>query len=242
MKTHCKQCRSRTRANLGALALLPLTGAVGASGWQDAGSIQAVAESTAREQFSTTAGMVAVNTDPLDPRLRMPACDQALSGSLPNASQETGRVTVEVRCPGSRPWRLFVPVRVTVEREILVAAAPLERGKVLAADDVLLTRRDAVATPGGYLTTAEAAVGQVLRRSVPAGTVLSPALLDAPVLIRRGQTVTLEARSGPITVQMAGVARADGALGQTIGVENTSSKKVLQGIVRNEKSVEVMVP
>ena len=52
----------------------------------------------------------------------------------------------------------------------------------------------------------------------------------------------MEARAGAITVQMAGVARDDGGLGQTIPVENSSSKKVVQAVVRNEKYVEILLP
>jgi flagella basal body P-ring formation protein FlgA len=238
MNAHTRPCKSK--AVIG--ALLMLSAAAANAAWQDTAAIRAAAEATARQPFDAMGGDISVAADALDPRLLLPACDQPLAGDLPPTGQETSRVTVEVRCPGSRPWRLFVPVRVTVRKDILVAAVPLERGKLLAAGDVILAQREVGASPGGYFTTADAAVGQIVRRSVPAGTVLSPAMLDAPVLIRRGQSVTLAARSGPIAVQMAGVARSDGALGQVIGVENTSSRKVLQGIVLNEKSVEILVP
>jgi flagella basal body P-ring formation protein FlgA len=41
---------------------------------------------------------------------------------------------------------------------------------------------------------------------------------------------------------MAGVARDDGALGQTIAVANATSKKIVQGVVKNEKTVEIRLP
>jgi flagella basal body P-ring formation protein FlgA len=214
----------------------------GATAWQDAGSIRAAAEAAAKAEAGKTDGSVSVSAEALDSRLMLPACDQQLTASVPPAGQQTGRITAEVRCPGTRSWRLYVPVQVIVSRDILVAAVPLERGKVLAASDVVLAHRQVVAVPGGYLTTVEAAVGQVIRRSVPAGTVLGPAMLDSAVLIKRGQAVTIEARSGPIVVQMAGVAKGNGALGQVISVANTNSDKVVQGIVRNEKAVEILVP
>ncbi len=131
---------------------------------------------------------------------------------------------------------------VTITRAVLVAAQPLERGKILAAEDVLLADRDLNTVIGGYLTDPRLAMGRVLRRGIPAGTVIGPAGLEAPVLIRRGQPVSVEARSGAIRVAMAGVAQADGALGEMIPVRNVQSKKILQGIVRNEKSVEIHVP
>ena len=147
--------------------------------------------------------------------------------------KQTSRVSAEVRCDGARSWRLNVPVNVTIRRELVVTAVPLERGKILTAGDVILAEREVGASPGGYLTTVDAAVGQVVRRATPAGVALSPAQLESPLLVRRGQPVTLEARSGAIVVQMAGVARGDGALGETVAVANLSSRKVMQGIVRS---------
>lgn len=243
MKSRDHSCKERAATHVaGVLLLIAWPGLLAAGQWQEAASIRAAAEDAARTEFAASAAKVSVVADALDPRLLMPACDQPLAGTVPGTSQEPSRVAVEVRCQGTRTWRLFVPVRVSVEKDILVAAVPLERGKVLAAGDVILAQREVAAAPGGYLTNADAAVGKVVRRAVPAGAALSPAWLEAPVLIRRGQSVALEARSGAITVSMAGVARSDGTLGQTIGVENLSSRRVVQGIVRNEKSVEVLVP
>ncbi len=244
MKTPLQRCRSLTLQVAAALTcLLALTlAARAADPWQDNEAILAAAERVALERFSDTDGQVSVRADALDPRLRLPACETALTGELPEATREAGRVTAEVSCPGVRPWRLFVPVRVSVQKPVVVATVPVERGKVLAAGDVILAQRAVSSAPAGYLGSVEAAVGQVLRRNVPAGAVLSPGLLNAPVLIERGRHVTLEARSGGIVVQMAGIAKADGALGETIPVQKLSSRKVLQGIGRNEKSVEVLVP
>lgn len=247
MKTTPERCKPRaaragTLARAGVLATVLVPLAATATAWQSPDSIRAAAERVVAERLADAAGRVAVAAEPLDPRLRMPACDAELAADLPPVTREGSRLTAEVRCPGTRAWRLFVPVRVTVTKTLVVAAVPLERGKILAPGDVILAEREVGALPGGYLTTPDAAVGRVVRRTIPAGAAVAPGALEMPVLVRRGQAVTLEARSGAIVVQMAGIARGDGALGELIAVENSSSRRVMQGIVRNEKSVEVRVP
>ena len=232
-------CKVRAAVAPAAALLLTLAGPACGDSWQDPDSIRSAAEQAALAPFANGPARVIAAAAPLDPRLRVHGCEQALTSTLPTPSQESGRVTAEVRCDGARPWRLFVPVRVSVYRTLAVAAVPLERGKVLAAGDVILAEREVGATPGGYLTTVDAALGRALRRNVAAGAMLAPTLLESPLMVRRGQSVTLEARAGAITVQMAGVARSDGALGQTIPVANTSSRKIMQGIVRSEKIVEI---
>ncbi len=210
--------------------------------WQDLDQVRATAVQAAAAHYKDSGTRVEVAAAPLDQRLRLPACDRDLASQVPDGSREASRVTVEVRCEGVRSWRLYVPVGVSLYRTVVVTAGPLERGKVLAAGDVILAEREIGRLPGSYLASPDAAVGQLLRRSVPAGAVLIAAQLEPPVLVHRGQQVTLEAKSGPITVQMAGIARHDAALGQVVAVQNSSSRRVLQGIVRNEKSVEVLVP
>ncbi len=236
---------SKSRAAALLLALLPVPGSLPAAdmaGFQAAADIRAAAEAVVLERLADAPGQVTARAEELDPRLQMPACDAPLSASLPARTQLSSRLTAEVRCNGARQWRLFVPVKITVRQSVVVAALPLERGKVLAPGDVLLAERELGAISGGYLTSVEAVAGQVLRRAVPAGAALAPALLEAPVLVRRGQAVTLQARSGVLTVQAPAVARGDGALGQVIEVQNISSKKIMQAIVRNEKTVEVYLP
>lgn len=210
--------------------------------WQDAALIGEAAEDAARTHLSSAAGSVVVKAERLDPHLRLPACNQPLVADLPAAARLSARLTVAVRCTSNTPWRVYVPVRVTVTRMLVVTAAPLPRGKVLAPGDMILAEREISVAPGGYFTTLDAATGRVLRRPVAAGVVLSPGLLDAPLLVRRGQAVTLEARSGGIAVQMAGVSRADGSQGDRIEVKNISSGKVVQGIVKNEKTIEIPLP
>jgi flagella basal body P-ring formation protein FlgA len=238
----CPHQRLPVSRFLALAVLLAATTPAAAGAWQDADAIRAAAEAAARERAAQWPGRVAVAAESLDPRLRMPACEVPLAASLPASAAAAGRVSAEVRCTGARPWRLYVPVTISLTRTLVVAARPLERGRLLTPDDVILAERDVGAVTGGYLTELEDAVGRVMRRDAAAGAVLAPRLLDSPVIVRRGQPVTLEARSGKIRVQMAGVAQEDGARGETITVRNSSSHKDLEGIVRSEKVVEVVLP
>lgn len=213
-----------------------------AASFEDQARIRGAAEQAVRTQLAGTPGQLVVEAQALDPRLLMPACELPLQASAPRGMQGRARVTAEVSCKGQRAWRLYVPVNIKLRRAVVVTVQPLERGKALAPGDVILAERELAELSGGYLTSLDAVNGQVLRRAVPAGTPLSAALLEAPVLVRRGQPVTLQARSGGLSVQAPGVARGDGALGELIDVQNISSKKILQAIVINEKTVEIHLP
>jgi flagella basal body P-ring formation protein FlgA len=57
-------------------------------------------------------------------------------------------------------------------------------------------------------------------------------------VIHRGQQVVLLAHSGAVEVRMNGVALADGRISERIRVQNQSSQRVVEGIVRSANEVE----
>jgi flagella basal body P-ring formation protein FlgA len=210
---------------------------------QPVGAIQAAAAAAAREFIArdpANAGLEATAA-PTDPRLRLPACGQPLAATVAGGQPGATRLTVEVRCGAPQAWRLYVPVQVTGSRPVAVAARALARDTILAAGDVRLAPRDVGTSGYGTFTSLADVVGQRVRRDLAEGAVFMPGLLERPPLVRRGQEVMLEARAAGLTVRMAGVARRDGRLGETIPVENISSGEVREAIVRSAKSVEVLI-
>jgi len=218
--------------------LLTATAARSAPDWQDHAAIRQAAEAAAR---AAVPGEAAVVADRPDPRLRLAVCDQPLAASVPRHGVRSARFTAEVRCEGSRPWRLYLPVRVTSIRPVVVASRALARDTVLAPGDVRLASADPATVPAGALHDQALVIGRVLRRPLDEGQAVTTALIAAPTLVRRGQQVTVEARSGLLAVRMEGVARGEGALGDLIEVENVTSGRTVQAVVRSAKSVEVLL-
>jgi flagella basal body P-ring formation protein FlgA len=58
--------------------------------------------------------------------------------------------------------------------------------------------------------------------------------------VQRGQTVTLVAEAGGISIRMAGRALSDGFVNQRVRVENLSSGKIVEGIARSPQVVEII--
>lgn len=237
-------CRASGAASIALLLAVALpAGAAAADGaLEDPAAITAAAEDAARAAIGSQAGEVHVAADAPDARLRLARCAETLRTRLPSGNQPgPGRVTIEVQCLSPQAWRLYVPVQVSMVRPVVIAARPLARDTVLTPGDVKLADREVSSLGYGFIGSLEGAVGQRLTRAISEGAVLTPGLLDAPVLVRRGQAVSVDARSGPVTVSMPGVAQADGALGETIRVRNASSGRILEGVVRSAKSVEVLL-
>jgi flagella basal body P-ring formation protein FlgA len=210
---------------------------------QPVASIQATAAAAAQDYIARGPGSTGLKAEAaaLDPRLRLRACGQRLAASVTGGQPGATRLTVEVRCAAPEAWRLYVPVQVSGSRSVVVTARALARDTILAPGDVRLAPRDVAASGYGAFASPDDVVGQRVRRDLAEGSVLVPGLLDRPPLVRRGQEVTLEARAAGLTVRMAGIARRDGRLGETIPVQNVSSGEVREAVVRSAKSVEVLI-
>lgn len=172
---------------------------------------------------------------------RLPArCPQALQAELAAGARPIGNTSVLVRCAGASPWALYIPARVHVFADAIVAARPLTRGMPLTSEDIARKRVDLASLGSGVLTDSQQAVGKKLRYPVAAGTLLSSGLLESQPLVRRGQTVVVVSGSPGFEVRATGEALADGQSGDRVQVRNRQSRKVLEGQV--EASGVVRVP
>lgn len=193
---------------------LPMTVALAATGFEPVESIRAAA-------LQAVPGGQAEAS--LDPALRMPACGQALEARQATAG------TVEVSCP--QGWRLFVPVKVRRSQPVVVLVRGVAAGEAIPADAVATEARDTSRIAGAALADVAQAAGQVARRTLPAGTVLSAGDLAAPRLVRRGDPVALVSRRGGVEVRVSGRALGDAGENERVAVENLSTRRVLQGRV-----------
>lgn len=229
------------RVGLAALLLLPcLLGTSLAGDLQSHESIRAAGAEFLRTQARALhGGEPEVQVNRLDPRLRLTACAEPLETFLPNAGRTLGTTSVGVRCLAPKPWTLYVPAKISLAGNVVVAARALARGEKLQAGDVKLVKRDLAGLSPGYATEPAAVVGQRLKRAVTVGTPLGSQMLEVPVLVRRGQRVTVLAQGRGIQVRTSGKALGDATEGELVRVENPTSRRVVEGVAVAEGVVRV---
>lgn len=191
---------------------------------------KAAADAQHGQRLSVTAGQV-------DARLRLPKCEQPLERFHPPGGQRIGATTVGLRCQTPAPWTIYVPVRVELLGEVLALSRPLARNHVIGGDDLTMREVDLSKLHRGHYQVIDEIVGHRLRRSAQADTIITPDLLTVPLLVNRGQRVSIVGGSGTVQVSVSGEALADGAEGDRIRVRNLSSGKVLQARVIAEGTV-----
>jgi flagellar basal body P-ring formation protein FlgA len=226
------------------IAILTLTLTAGAAhaleatGLLDPATISIAAQAAVRAQAGPAAGALLLQSAPLDPHLRIAACDQPLQAFVTGDGQLHNQTMVGVRCDGSVHWTLYISVTVQSQADVLIARRALERDAELTPADFQLENRRVPGALGAYVTEPASLVGQRLRRPLAGGAPLEFDALAPAFLIHRGQQVVLLARAGGVEVRMAGIALADGRASESIRVQNVSSERIVEGIVRSNSVVE----
>lgn len=182
---------------------------------------------------------VKVTTGKLDSRLKLDRCDSPLQAFLPEGSRALGKTTVGVKCSDSKPWSLHVPVTISIYSKVLVATRTLQKNEVLTPDDIKLAEHDLSSLAYGYFEDISAGVGLKIKKRALAGDVLTPSMLKKPMIIKRGQKISIVAESGSMEVRMMGEALNNGAVGDRIKVMNVKSRQKLDAIVLSSAEVKV---
>jgi flagella basal body P-ring formation protein FlgA len=178
---------------------------------------------------------------PIEPHTQLPKCAQPVRTSLASLHHMQDRANFELRCPDFQGWHLYVPVRIVGTSQAAVAVHALVIGAVLQASDLRVEQHDVSELPLGFLDDPAVAVGLTVSRPIAGGAFITNQQLVASKAVQRGQSVTLMADAGGMTIRMAGRALTDALVNQRVRVTNLSSGKVVEGIARSAQTVEIIL-
>lgn len=209
---------------------------------QSHSTVRATAKAFLLSQTNSNLGKgmeIEITTSRLDPRLKLRQCQLPLESFLPPGAGLSGNTTVGIRCGDHKPWSLYVSAKITKYADVYVSTRYLPRGTRLKKSDITLKRNNISNTSIGYITNINHIVGKILRRPLPHNKIVPPNALDAPMLVKRGQKVTIIAQNTGIQVHMKGKALKNGSEGDLIRVQNLSSKRIIEGRVMSAGVVGV---
>ncbi len=190
-----------------------------------------VAQFLTDEYSQTNAEKVEVRVGNLDSRLRLTKCSQDLNLNLKDSSKTGGNINVQVICSGGSTWTILVPAQAKVYRTVAVAGRNLQRGDLVSAADLSSEIKDVGDLRLGFALTPEAIIGKEIKFAVNKGEAFRNSALDAPLVIKRGDTVSMESSAGGISVKTSATAVSDGRIGQQIRVKNNQSARIVSAKV-----------
>ncbi|MCC6850356.1 MAG: flagellar basal body P-ring formation protein FlgA [Deltaproteobacteria bacterium] len=124
-----------------------------------------------------------------------------------------------------------VTARTDARGTVVVARQPLPRGTVLGPGDLAVVERDRRDVPDDALTELGEAIGMETKMALAADAPLTRTTLAPPVVVKKGDLVTLIVETAAMKLTVAGEALEPGAVGVGIKVMNRASKQTVAGRV-----------
>lgn len=132
-----------------------------------------------------------------------------------------------------------VTAKITLPPIVISAARNIPKGTLLRATDLRIERVPGRARNADALQSIEEVVGREAARAIAEGQTVDRALIRSPVLVKKGDVVTVYARNGGVQVRITARAREDGGHNDVITVESLLDRKVINGRVTGPQEVEV---
>lgn len=135
-----------------------------------------------------------------------------------------------------------VSVRFNVKayQQIVVAARNIAAREEITAENVRTERRE-IGKMAGHITDIGKVLGLAARRPITAGTPLTEAAVDKPLMVKRGTMVTILVKTGGMIIAAGGQAMQDGREGELIRVQNVTSKRIVSARVVDTNTVQVII-
>ncbi|MFT3811630.1 MAG: flagellar basal body P-ring formation chaperone FlgA [Micropepsaceae bacterium] len=152
-------------------------------------------------------------------------------------SESTGRFVVQARLASGRLYGLQGKVEDGMDVPVLTRA--MKSGEVVSGDDVQFVRMAASRVPRGSVSDADKLVGFSAKRQLRAGIPLRESDVQKPLVIRKGDAVTMVFRAPGIELTSRGRAMTDGGVGDTVAVVNAQSLKQIDAVVLGAGTVNV---
>jgi flagella basal body P-ring formation protein FlgA len=152
----------------------------------------------------------------------------------------TGTQHFEVTMKSARgSTRFELDARVTAPSARVVTTHAIIKGTVLRAGDVELQRDGVDESDAAAFSSVEEVLGRETTRAVPSGKVLTQDSLRAPLLVHRGDVVTVYVHSAGIRIRTTGRARDDGSQDELVAVESLLDRSTYFARVNGVREVEV---
>lgn len=156
---------------------------------------------------------------------------EALSGNV--------RVTVAFSVDGLPARRATVHARIHRMIEAVTAVRPLAKGTVITAQDLSMEKASTRDVSANAFARIEDAVGKIARKRIESGAVMRPDMVERPFLVKRGDVVTIVARSERIRIVTLGEVRNKGRQDDRVRVLNLDSDREVYARVIDADTVGV---
>ncbi len=149
-------------------------------------------------------------------------------------------LTVDCYADGKKNGNIKVSGRVELYRNVVHSQHPLKRNAVVESSDIEIKRINVTDGPEGLATQPEQLIGKRLLRDVGFLEPLKLGDVDEPLMLKRGDAVTILYVEPGLKVTASGKALMDGSRSNVVRVTNLKSKRTINCKVIDAETVEAI--
>jgi flagella basal body P-ring formation protein FlgA len=195
------------------------------------------------QEHSPYAANLTVEVSPLKDVVILPDKQVTLAPVPPHNSKLLGEVTLEmvVMHQGQPIKRLKVSGVVRLRRAVVCATRPLKALEIIGPADIQVVPREVAGNVDDFFIAADQVVGHILAKNVGPQEIITARDLSNQPIIKRGDNVNVVLDQDGMEMSTKGVAQEQGYVGKSIRLVNPRSKKEIQGLVLDAKTVKVQL-
>jgi len=125
---------------------------------------------------------------------------------------------------------------------IVVPAHDIARGQTIMDSDLTFSTVPGTALMAGTVTTFAAVKDMEARRMLHAGEALRTDDVRRPVVVTKGQTVTMMFEAPGVSLTAMGRAMSEGGVGDTVVVQNPASYRMVNAVITGAGTVRATGP
>ncbi len=170
--------------------------------------------------------------------LTLPPAAQFRARPVGTALSRRMAVWIDIDVDGRAFAAVPVWFSVAAWKAVPVAKVDLAAGNVLRADDLVMALQD-VAGAGKVIEQMPAAAGARLRHALIRGMSVAESALEPTTAISRNEAVAVKMAAGGIVIETAGIAQANGRVGDMVKIKNPGSSEIFLATVLGPGMVSV---
>ena len=160
--------------------------------------------------------------------------------------------TLEINCLGSKPWKYNLRTNIIdnfhkknkkmrhKKKKIsaLICTKDLKKGHIISSKDLKLKYFSSIGSNNIFKTT-ENLIGRSTKINIKKGQIIRDRHLVKNWIIKEGQKVKIEHKTGNLLILVDGIALKSGMKGDYLEVKNENSGKIIKGWVKNNKKITI---
>ena len=153
---------------------------------------------------------------------------------------------IKVTCRGKKPWTIFVKTNLNVLEKkkfkasrlnkILVLNKSIERGNYIKKNDLVFISSS---KKNVFYNIKEELIGRKVKQNLRKGQYIQPRHLFGKYSVNEGDPVVIVSKFKNTEVSTGGIAIKSGNIGDVLEVKNTRSGKIIKGILKKNKKINV---